>query len=179
MELKRQKVKLFSKSSCDVKNLYLSAFPAVERVPYFSMLLTSYRELADFYAYYDGDDFVGLAYVLQNEDVVYLFFLAVNPQIRSRGYGSEILQDIKKISGNRPVVLAIEPMDEKADNFDQRLKRVRFYEKNGFHITAYYYHEGTETYQMMANNKTIAIDSIEKLTKKAVLGLVKVSYDKK
>jgi hypothetical protein len=32
---------------------------------------------------------------------------------------------------------------------------------------------------MMANNKTIAIDSIEKLTKKAVLGLVKVSYDKK
>ena len=105
--------------------------------------------------------------------------MAVNPQIRSRGYGSEILQDIKKIAGNRPVVLAIEPMDEKADNFDQRLKRVRFYEKNGFHITAYYYHEGTETYQMMANNKTIAIDSIEKLTKKAVLGLVKVSYDKK
>ena len=89
------------------------------------------------------------------------------------------MQDIKKIAGNRPVVLAIEPMDEKADNFDQRLKRVRFYEKNGFHITAYYYHEGTETYQMMANNKTIAIDSIEKLTKKAVLGLVKVSYDKK
>lgn len=96
------------------------------------MLLTSYRELADFYAYYDGDDFVGLAYVLQNEDVVYLFFLAVNPQIRSRGYGSEILQDIKKIAGSRPVVLAIEPMDEKADNFDQRLKRVRFYEKMVF-----------------------------------------------
>ena len=96
-----------------------------------------------------------------------------------RGYGSAILQDVKDLAGNRPVVLAIEPMNEKADNFDQRLKRVRFYEKNGFHITAYYYHEGSETYQMMANTKQIAIDTIEKLTKKAVLGLVKVSFDKK
>ena len=34
--------------------------------------------------------------------------------------------------------------------------------KNGFHITAYYYHEGSETYQMMANTKQIAIDTIEK-----------------
>lgn len=32
---------------------------------------------------------------------------------------------------------------------------------------------------MMANTKQIAIDAIEKLTKKAVLGLVKVSFDKK
>ena len=59
MELKRQEVKLFSKSSRDVKNLYLSAFPAVERAPYLPLLLTSYRDLADFYAYYDGDDLVG------------------------------------------------------------------------------------------------------------------------
>lgn len=132
MELKRQEVKLFSKSSRDVKKLYLSAFPAVERAPYLPLLLTAYRDLADFYAYYDGDDFVGLAYILQNEAVVYLFFLAVNPNIRYRGYGSAILQDVKDLAGNRPVVLAIEPMDEKADNFDQRLKRVRFYEKMVF-----------------------------------------------
>ena len=54
MELKRQEVKLFSKSSRDVKKLYLSAFPAVERAPYLPLLLTAYRDLADFYAYYDG-----------------------------------------------------------------------------------------------------------------------------
>ena len=68
-------------------------------------------------------------------------------------------------------------MDEKADNFDQRLKRVRFYEKNGFHITAYYYHEGSEIYQMMANTKQIAIDVIEKLTK-SCFGISKSILDK-
>ena len=41
------------------------------------------------------------------------FSLAVNPNIRSRGYGSAILQDVKDLAGNRPVVLAIEPMNEK------------------------------------------------------------------
>ena len=141
--------------------------------------LRAWSSYVHFLAYYDGDDFVGLAYILQNEAVVYLFFLAVNPNIRYRGYGSAILQDVKDLAGNRPVVLAIEPMDGKADNFDQRLKRVRFYEKNGFHITAYYYHEGSETYQMMANTKQIDIDAIKKLTKKAVLGLVKVSFDRR
>lgn len=179
MELKRQEVKLFSKSSHDVKNLYLSAFPAVERAPYFPLVLNSYRGLADFYAYYDGDTFVGLAYILQNEEVVYLFFLAVNTQIRSLGYGSAILQDIKHLANKRPIILAMEPLDEKAENYEQRLKRVRFYERNGFSITDYYYHEGKEVYQMMATDANIDIQSVETLTKKAVLGLVPVSFHQK
>ncbi len=179
MGLKRQNVKLFSKSYREVKELYLSAFPAVERAPYFPLVLNSYRDLADFYAYYDDDTFVGLAYILQNEEVVYLFFLAVNTNIRSRGYGTAILEDIKQLAANRPVVLAIEPMDETAENYDQRVKRLVFYEKNGFQITPYYYYEGTETYQLLANDDDINIQSIEQLTKKAVLGLVKVSFEKK
>lgn len=179
MELKRQKVKFFSKNYRDVKNLYFTAFPAVERLPYFPLFLNTCRSLADFYAYYDGDTFVGLAYLLQNEEVIYLFFLAVNPQIRSQGYGSAILKDISALAEERPIVLAMEPLDKGADNYEQRLKRVNFYERNGFSITDYNYHEGAEVYQMMATKSDIDIHLVEKLTEKAVLGLIPVSFDQK
>jgi len=55
------------------KKLYLTAFPAVERLPYFPLVLNAYRRLANFYAYYDKDDFVGLVYLLENEEVIYHF----------------------------------------------------------------------------------------------------------
>ena len=179
MGLSRQKVNLFSKSYEDVKKLYLTAFPAVERLPYFPLVLNAHRRLANFYAYYDKDNFVGLVYLLENEEVIYLFFLAINPNIRSRGYGSAILQDIRNLAGKRPIILAMEPLDKTAENYHQRVKRVAFYEKNGFNITDYYYHEGTEVYQVMATDASLNIQVVEKLTKKAVLGLIAISFEKK
>lgn len=177
MGLTRQKVTLFSRQYREVKQLYQTAFPKVERLPYLPLILNTYRPLADCYAYYDGDSFVGLAYLLQNDDLLYLFFLAVNTKIRSRGYGSAILQDIKKVAGNRPIILAIEPLDESADNYAQRQKRVAFYAKNGFQLTAYYYHEGKEIYQVMATDPSLDIHKADSLTKQALLGFIKTSFN--
>lgn len=179
MTLNRQTVGLFSKHYSAVKTLYLTAFPAVERLPYFPLVLNAYRRLANFYAYYDKDDFVGLVYLLENEEVIYLFFLAVNPNSRSRGYGSAILQDIKQLAGKRPIILAIEPLEKTAENYQQRVQRLAFYEKNGFNITDYYYHEGKEVYQVMATDTSLDISLVEKLTKKAVLGLIAISFEQK
>ena len=178
MGLSRQTVSLFSKNYRDVKALYLAAFPAVERLPYLPLVLNAQRRLANFYAYYDDEKFVGLAYLLENKEVVYLFFLAVNTKIRSRGYGTAILQDIKKLAGERPIILAMEPLDKTAQNYQQRVKRVDFYKKNGFKITDYYYHEGKEVYQVMATDDALDIRSVERLTKKAVLGLISTSFEK-
>ena len=178
MGLSRQTVSLFSKNYRDVKALYLAAFPAVERFPYLPLVLNTQRRLANFYAYYDDEKFVGLAYLLENKEVIHLIFLAVNTKIRSRGYGTAILKDIKQLAGNRPVVLEIEPMDKTAENYDQRVKRLAFYEKNGFRVTDYYYHEGKEVYQVMTTDDAFDIRSVERLTKKAVLGLISISFEK-
>ncbi|MFP9055500.1 GNAT family N-acetyltransferase, partial [Enterococcus faecalis] len=56
---------------------------------------------------------------------------------------------------------------------------VAFYERNGFNITDYYYHEGTEVYQVMATDASLNIQVVEKLTKKAVIGLIAISFEKK
>lgn len=179
MTLSRRKVRFLSKEYRKVQNLYLASFPAVERLPYFLLVLNTYRHLANFYAYYDDESFVGLAYLLENEEIVYLFFLAVNPQLHSHGYGSAILQDIKIIAEKRHIILAVEPLDKEAENYRQRIKRVAFYEKNGFTLTDYEYHEGKEIYQIMTTSTLFDLSSVASLTQKAVLGLINTAFKKK
>ena len=66
-----------------------------------------------------------------------ILYLAVNDKIRSKGYGSAILQCIKQRFSNKAIALNIEPLDPKSDNYAQRIKRFEFYLKNGFVDTHY------------------------------------------
>ncbi|MBM7636066.1 GNAT family N-acetyltransferase [Streptococcus saliviloxodontae] len=175
MEIRAQKVYPFSKISKQVKQLYKQAFPPEERLPYSLLMLNSWRKLADWYAFYDGEDFVGLAYVIADEHIYFILFLAVSSHSQSKGYGSAILQKLKEEAGHRPQLLAIEPIDEEAENYDQRLKRLSFYERNGFELTEHLYCEGSEVYQIMVSDKSLDVRSFEELMKKIVFGLLKIA----
>ncbi len=85
-----------------------------------------------FLAYYDGDDFCGFTYTVENEDMVFVLYLAVNDEIRSKGYGTAILADLKARASGRGVALNIEPLDPHAANSEQRVRRLDFYRRNGF-----------------------------------------------
>lgn len=175
MSLTKKPVFPFSPTSRKVKKVYESVFPAHERLPYAFLLLNSLQKSAHFYAYYDQEDFVGFSYTIENADLLFVFFLAVNPAIQSRGYGGKILQEIKQAAGSRPIILTIEPVETEADNADQRQKRLAFYERQGFHLTSSFYQEGTETYQIMTSQLPAPISAFEKLMISTFWGLVKVN----
>ena len=76
-------------------------------------------------------------FTINAEELVFILYLAVNDKIRSKGYGSAILQCIKQRFSNKAIALNIEPLDPKSDNYAQRIKRFEFYLKNGFVDTHY------------------------------------------
>ena len=174
MELKREKIKLFTKSYREARKLYLSAFPAHERLSYIGLLMNSWRKIANFYAFYDKGEFVGLAYIVANEQAYFILFLAVDTKIQSQGFGSRILGDLKKDASKRPMILTIEPVDESAENSDQRLKRLAFYQRNGFQLTQKFYLEGKERYQIMLTDTSFDLINFEKLMKQFVKGLISI-----
>ncbi|MBM7642441.1 GNAT family N-acetyltransferase [Streptococcus loxodontisalivarius] len=177
MEISFKKVRPFTTVSRQVKKLYFDAFPANERLPYSLLLVNSWRKQSDFYAFYDKEVFAGLAYVIADAKNYFILFLAVDGQNRSKGYGSAILQKLKGEAGERPVILTIEPMDESAENIDQRRKRLAFYERNGFILTNHFYHEGQESYQVMVTDEKASLEDFERLMKAVFLGFLKVSLD--
>lgn len=126
----------FSKKLPDykrLKQLYNSAFPADEKAPFSLLMRKTKKDNVDFWAAYSGDEWVGLAYVLSYKKISYLFYLAVDDSVRGKGFGSGILSALKEKYQGQNLFLAIEEIDEKAKNYSERVKRKKFYEKNGFH----------------------------------------------
>ena len=125
----------------NVKKLYLSAFPAYERLPYLLMKILTAKKGVLFTEYYDDNEFCGFTYTVETDYTLFLYFLAVDESKRNLGYGSKILQHVKQSYPNKTITLNIEPLDETADNYATRVRRLGFYKRNGFIESGYTVYE--------------------------------------
>ena len=73
-----------------------------------------------------------MAFIITHGDLSFLLYLAVAEGSRGMGYGTRVLDEVKRMSAGRRLFLNIEPLDEDSDNMAQRMSRKRFYERNGF-----------------------------------------------
>ncbi len=51
----------------------------------------------------------------------------------------------------------------------QRLKRLAFYERNGYRALNHFYFEGTERYQILTTDKTLSLATLENALAKTFL----------
>ena len=136
--------------SSNTRSLYESAFPEEERPP-FSILLG--MENNALYVVEENDVFIGLIDTAIYQDQLYIFFLAVEPSMQNKGYGTQILKDVAHKNPGKRIYLSIETMDPKADNYGQRLQRLAFYERNGFYRTGESFDEFGVTYDLLTYNR--------------------------
>lgn len=129
--------------------LYEEAFPPEERVDTHLLDEFAREPTVEFTAYYDADEFCGFSYSIDTGTYLYLLFLAVRANGRSRGYGTRILERLKARFPERTIVLEIEPLDPSAPNADQRERRLAFYQRNGFVLAGFDSIEGDMTYTLL------------------------------
>lgn len=152
-----------------IKELMVKVFPKNEIIPMWLLLLLSKRKTVDFNAYYEEDKFVGFSYSIINLHIVFIFYLAVNDKIQSHGYGTKILNYIKKKYKDREITLNIEKVNSDAENYEQRLKRLKFYQNNGFNETGHYLDDDIE-YSILSTNKNFNKEEYVKILKKYSFG---------
>lgn len=122
MDLDIQPVRLSLKEYKQVKQLYMRAFPKYEREPWTWLLIKSKYQRADFMAFYDQEQFVGFAYVIHSHGMHYILYLAVNDQIRSQGYGTRIINELRRLYPKDSLALDVEQPNPQAANNQQRLQ---------------------------------------------------------
>ena len=144
-----EKITKKSKDYGAVKRIFLSSFPRNERPPHPFLYLRSKRAGNDYLAVYDGERLVGMSYVISTESLAYVFFLAIAEDSRARGFGPATLDALKSRYEDKKIILAIEEMDERADNYEERVRRLKFYEKNGFRLSEYKLREVTMVYDLL------------------------------
>ena len=116
----------------DIQKLYMEAFPIDERPPVFIFFRNALKENQNLYGYYENNEFIGFASLTLYKDIVYIFFLAVSPSKRNKGYGSKILTKIKEENKDKVLLLCYEEVSDKYKDNDKRIKRREFYLRNGF-----------------------------------------------
>ena len=123
--------------SSDAKNIYFESFPKTERMPFSMMVAMSKLWNTDFLSFFDDDKLCGFVYLAHNRKIVFVMFLAVDKTLRSKGYGSAILQEIQNRYPNKKIIISIEPCDNNAPDIDLRTRRKGFYMRNGYKETGH------------------------------------------
>ena len=125
--------KVITRKSSDYKeisNFLKRVFPKDELMPMWLINLLSKKKNYSLIGYYYEELFVGLTFTIENKESLFLFYLAVNDSIHSKGYGSKILEILYEKYNDKKIMLLIEALDPLADNYNQRVKRLAFYERN-------------------------------------------------
>lgn len=149
MSLTFSRVSLFSADYQAVKELYLTAFPADERAPFSLLMAKANRRGTDFWSVYRDGIWVGMAYVVSNGKLSYLFYLAVVEELRGKGCGTGIVRGLKRIYEGQKFFLALEMQDENAPNAEERIRRRDFYLRCGLEPLPYHLREAKVTYDLM------------------------------
>ena len=148
-----------------VIELYKEAFPGVQRVPSWILRYIMRKGKAGFSVLYEHDSWIGLIYVTEYKDIVFVHFFAISESRRSGGYGSKVMDSMRDMySGNR-IVLNIEELDEQEENYQQRVKRKAFYGKNGFSSSGYIVKEPGERLEMLILGGNINKEEIQAMYK--------------
>ncbi|BDF05284.1 GNAT family N-acetyltransferase [[Clostridium] hylemonae] len=148
-----------------IKALYKRAFPKEERFPAGILQILAVLNIFDGLAYYDGEQFCGFLYSIVREKGVWLMYLAVDANMRSKGYGSRILAYVKKKYPDRPVILEVEEPDDSAENAEQRRRRIAFYKRNGFYETKQYIKIRSVRYEIMSTEEGFTVEDFRDLRK--------------
>lgn len=139
------------------------AFPPSERMSFDSAFELALKADADVLGIYDGKKPVGFVILLKNSECAYLYYLAIDQTVRTKGYGGAALHKLAEDYSDLQLILDFEEIDEAAPNYAQRIRRKRFYLRNGFCETGCYTKLSENRFEVVCNGGALRKDAFREL----------------
>ena len=138
-----------------IKNLYYSAFPKNELINFDIFFSKNDFKGKKIFAFFDQTIFVGFAIIITKLKISNILYLAIESELRGKGYGTQVLKNISNFYQNNRIVVDVEDPDKTEINKEERLKRIKFYLNAGFKLTNIKYFWEGEYYIIMVSNGDI------------------------
>ena len=156
----------------EIHPLYESSFPVDEKVPYFILKQQAKKEISDIIGVYDNQEFIGFIILVYDQDIVFVWYLAIVPYLRNKGYGSQILQIINQTYSNKRIILNVEEVTN-----NEQFKRKQFYLKNGYRECGFKTMEYGVIYEMLFVHDKVSCDEyLNMMRKYSIPALVDKNY---
>lgn len=147
------------------QQLAKEAFPPEEYLAPQTLVEMAKTDQLDFLALSEQDAFVGFMVVKTYKDLTYLFFLAIDPTCRSRGYGSRAIETLKAEYPGKKQVVDFEMLDDQAQNKEQRKRRRDFYLRNGYRETGVFLSYLGVDYEVFCMDRSFQEDDFKEMMK--------------
>lgn len=122
----------------EAERIYEQAFPLDGKKSRAIIRRMFERGLCQLHTFTDGKELVGMALtgVDRQENALLIDYIAVRENFRGSGKGRRFLDRIKQWAqtdeGCKGIIVEVE-----AEETEENARRIRFWERNGFHLTAY------------------------------------------
>ncbi|MBQ6356962.1 MAG: GNAT family N-acetyltransferase [Solobacterium sp.] len=148
-----------------VRALYETAFPGNERMPFRMLANTGDPDSELLVFLLDDDRFAGFARMFHHPSArtSFLSYLAIEEDLRGRGYGTEILKQLCADKHDRKIVLDIEEAVPQADNYEERKQRKQFYLDRGFTALNLRYIFFNVKYELLGTNGQMTLPEFHDL----------------
>ena len=114
----------------EVWKLYEESFPVAERRKAEDHLSACNDNRFFPLSVWDGNQLIVLMFFWEWDNYRYLEHLAVNPDLRGHGYGTQLLNYLRE--SKHTIILEIDPLINELS-----VRRLQFYERSGFTLTPY------------------------------------------
>ena len=155
-----------------IRSLYFASFSEAEQAPFWFIVRRAKAKGLNFHAYYDDEVFAGFAYFVAADDLTYLGWIAINPDSRSKGYGSQIMAHIEDCYPENRIILCIEKVDLAAENNQQRIRRRDFYLRNGYASSGLIVEEKGEDFELLVKGGSCSEEDFYRAIKKLASPLI-------
>ncbi len=142
------------------------AFPPAEYLSPTKILDMQDKGEFELYGLYDGEDFVGFITTEVYDNMVYLYFLAIDSQARCKGYGSKALRLLGELYPGYQQVIDLELVDENAENNAQRIRRRGFYLRNGYKATGKAVRYFGMEFELLCNDECFDFRKFDKMIRR-------------
>ena len=100
---------------------------------------------------FEGELWVGFAYLVHSGDLAYLFFFAIDEKERGKGFGTAAVKAMIEYYKGKRLFLALENWLEECSNPEERVKRHNFYLNCGLQDLPYKLRELKMVYAIMGS----------------------------
>lgn len=140
------------------------AFPANERLA--SRDITSFSKDSRYVILVFEDDHVPVGFLQMlhcGEDAYYVMYLAIGKEFRNRSYGSRVMKlAADEYLKGKIVFGCVEALLPEAPNYQQRVDRVRFYQRNGMVLLDEVIDVGEiGKYQLVCNDPNVTSEQLK------------------
>jgi GNAT superfamily N-acetyltransferase len=119
-----------SRLSPEVYALYDYSFSKEEKIPA-ANLKRAMEKGAVLNVFNESWRFIGFTFSFIDGDKMFLVYFATKPELRGKGFGSQILDEMRYMYPDKRIFLVTEIKDPEAPDYDLRVRRQNYYLRNG------------------------------------------------